>query len=352
MRDHLTIHDISAYVHTGMNSENYRNYTVQGFPMGGVKYFLKYFTLDLVSMMDVIVAFDSKSFRKEVYEGYKSKRNSDGPNHAVNMQIEFLYEQLLRCNIPCYKEDGFEADDLIFSAVEQNRDKYIKISLVSSDYDITHNVDDVVYFRAVNSNVNDISYRNFSTSIERGVKIQINTISAYHMFCGCDSDGIPKIVTEDGTTGMQLYQEFCKYLVDNMKSYNVHVSRSKEAMVQFLLANKGRFSDHDISLMLRNMKLAYPKNTTEEESTKHVEFEGESIKNIDLDQYARLLSYCYELPALRKINKEKVSLTEDEVQFFRTKAKELSTGEFAVDRGRPVIDDDLTEYSFVNLREF
>jgi hypothetical protein len=340
---HLAVFDVSAYVHTGMNSDLYANYTVQGFPMGGIKYFLKYMLLNLVNMSDVIVAFDDRSFRKDLLPDYKAGRG--GANHSVNAQLEFLRENLLLCGIPAYKVYNLEADDLIFSAVEKNRANYNRIGVFSSDYDVCHNVDENVYFEAVNSNVNNVTFRNFSSSVERGEEIMLNTLSAYKTFCGCNSDKVPPFRSAKHK-GIDLYKAYCQFLREGLNPYLVNVSRSKEAFLMFLDRIAGVLTDKEMEELRVRVEVCFPRMCDS------VEFVGEGKQSINLDMLGKLLSLCNDLPGLRQINRTKTSLSEEEIQMFRKKAHELKTGEFAVDRNEPVDSSNLVNSEVLFLREF
>ena len=73
------------------------------------------------------------TFRKEVYNDYKSNRKKTD---------EELIHQLIRSkdimsvfNIPIYEKAGFEADDILGTIVEQTKDKKINIIIASGDLD-------------------------------------------------------------------------------------------------------------------------------------------------------------------------------------------------------------------------
>ena len=79
------------------------------------------------------VAMDSttRTFRKEVYAEYKAHRPPQPPD---------LASQMVRCRqivdafgIPVFQQEGFEADDLIASAVGQARDRKLRVVIVSAD---------------------------------------------------------------------------------------------------------------------------------------------------------------------------------------------------------------------------
>jgi hypothetical protein len=340
---HLTIHDVSAYVYTGMRSERYKNFKVQGFPFGGVQYFLKFLTLNVSNLHEIIVCFDSKTDNKKLLEGYKGNR---GPvDYEVQAQLEFLYKSLLRCNIPAYKEEGFEADDLIFSSVEQNRDTSAKISLYSADYDICHNVDHNVYFEAINSRVNNVSPNNFVNSVVRGQDIMLNTISANKVFCGDSSDRI-KPFNSRKYTGMQLYKMFCDKL-RGIQNLTIASTRDPRMISTFIVQMAGDFTSEEIAELVNRIKVVYPTYCD-----KH-KFVGLSQSKFDLDELAKLLTLCNDDPGLKQISKKRVNISDEEKEIFRKMGRDLQSGVYAADRGlqvdttKPIVNSEV-----VTMREF
>ncbi len=82
------------------------------------------------------IAMDSgrATFRKEIYDAYKANRP---PAPADLKQQMARCEQLVRAfNIPIFKQDGVEADDLIASAVRSAAEHDIKIVIVAADKDL------------------------------------------------------------------------------------------------------------------------------------------------------------------------------------------------------------------------
>lgn len=93
------------------------------------------------------VAFDrpKPTFRKEIFEGYQSKRPK--MDDDLVGQIEKVHEAVRAFGIPIYEVDGFEADDVIGSLVAQATDeremkKIQEIIIVTGDRDILQLVDD------------------------------------------------------------------------------------------------------------------------------------------------------------------------------------------------------------------
>jgi len=63
---------------------------------------------------DINVCWDSRSFRKDLSSDYKATRIKDPKNNPYD-SYEEVYNLLAACGIKQYKEEGFEADDLIYT---------------------------------------------------------------------------------------------------------------------------------------------------------------------------------------------------------------------------------------------
>ena len=337
--------DVSSFVYTGMSpgATQYNTVKMQGFPVGGMKYFLRYMLAPLVRTGgEVAVFFDSKTDRKTKYSSYKSGRDHSPEIHA---QVEELYDSLMRVGIPCYKVDGYEADDLIFSAVEQFKLTHSRVYIYSSDYDLTHNVDSTVQFFAANSNVNNVTLSNFDYSVVKGKKILPNTISAYKVFTGCDSDGVPSFISEGGISGEIYYDRFCKYLLDNLNPYSIAVSRDPRALKIFIYQEvKQELTEKDISDLTARIDVIYPRKA-------EMEFTTASKAEVDMVGLSKLLTICHEYQGLKLIRMPQYEVSEKEAEYFRTKARQLYTGEYAADRALK-LEEFSVKSEALNVRSF
>ena len=93
----LIIIDASACVYTGMYSKRHKDKSYYGYPVGGLHYLFRYVVTALAQTSHVIVAFDSRSFRKDLIDGYKAGRKHD---KRVQSQLEMAYEFLQNLTLP------------------------------------------------------------------------------------------------------------------------------------------------------------------------------------------------------------------------------------------------------------
>jgi len=91
------------------------------------------------------VAMDSKggSFRKEIDEAYKANRPP--PPEDLSLQMTRVHSIVETLGIQVWKQDGFEADDLIASAVRRATGEGLRVVIVSADKDLTQLVGPTVW---------------------------------------------------------------------------------------------------------------------------------------------------------------------------------------------------------------
>jgi DNA polymerase-1 len=116
--------------------------TSKGEPTGAL-YGLVLMILKIVSDLKpnyIIACFDlpKPTYRHEVYEGYKAGRAKT--DDALSVQLEKARGVCEALNIPIYSKDGFEADDMLGTIVENISD--LDIVIASGDMDTMQLVSD------------------------------------------------------------------------------------------------------------------------------------------------------------------------------------------------------------------
>lgn len=332
MKNVVNFHDVFPYIYTGMYAKDLQNYKYQGFPMGGIKFLMRHIGASASGGKDMAFFFDEgRSFRKDLWPGYKGSRKD---NKVVDIlaQTEIIKELLQSCNFKCYSAKTLEADDLIYSACEQNRDKYLSLNVHTADYDLAHNVDSKTKFVAVNSKVNNLTVGTFSTSIISGESIPLNTISAHKVFFGCTSDEVKSFSSEAKINNHELFQGFVKFLEKNSKDgiIDIKLSKHPKALSLFVRDHPG-LTENDKAELYTKIEVIYPRLHNE------IIYEANSFDSLG-DQgtwnLAKLFTMCGEPDYVRKLGLSKLPLISDQDKaYFSKKASDLATGEFAVDRG-------------------
>jgi DNA polymerase-1 len=108
-----------------------------GTPTGAVNTFLNtiFKHIEDIRPTHVAALFDrrEKTFRHEMFDGYKAKRK--GMPDELAVQVPLLKDILDAMGISRYELPGYEADDLIGTYTEQAEDKGIKVFILSGDKD-------------------------------------------------------------------------------------------------------------------------------------------------------------------------------------------------------------------------
>src|SRR3954466_6924961 len=86
------------------------------------------------ALLDIAMDSGRATFRKQIYDAYKANRPPAPTDLKQQLQ---RCEQVVRAfNIPIFKQDGVEADDLIASAVRSAAEHNLKIVIVAADKDL------------------------------------------------------------------------------------------------------------------------------------------------------------------------------------------------------------------------
>ena len=97
---------------------------------------------DAPSHLAVIFDAGPKTFRNELYDGYKAQRPP--PPEDLIPQFPLIREATRAFGLPAIELEGYEADDLICTYAHIAKNKGFKVTVVSSDKDLMQLVDDNV----------------------------------------------------------------------------------------------------------------------------------------------------------------------------------------------------------------
>ena len=303
----LIIIDASACVYTGMYSKRHKDKSYYGYPVGGLHYLFRYVVTALAQTSHVIVAFDSRSFRKDLIDGYKAGRKHD---KRVQSQLEMAYEFLQKSNVACYKYDGYEADDIIAWAVQQNVDNYLEIEICGNDHDLLHNVQRNVMFRSISSNTTSVYMVNFEKAIEKGKTIYFNTISAYKVFCGCNSDKIPPLALQCGLRGEEIYDKYIDFLREEKISFDYNTITDSK-LVNIFAALSGLFTTEERLDVLNRVNLVYPAKCPE-----GIILTGTSLKEVNANELCYMLSLFNDFESIKCLRYRKSTLAQDDINML------------------------------------
>jgi len=253
------------------------------------------------------VAFDKKAptFRHIEFKEYKAQRPK--MPDELSLQFDIAREILQSFGINYFEIDGFEADDIIATFVERLKGENIKISILSSDFDLSQLIDD---------NVELISPKKGVTKIEKIDKekfiqeygFEPTSVPDYKALIGDPSDNIEGIKGIGEKTATKIIQEFKN--VENLlkneetcKKYGIIGNEEK------ILQNKS------LCVLVRNVPIAF-----ELESLKLRDFKTENVKAI-LEKY--------EFKSIvKELGLDKVDFNEESI--FNSLPKEIGKEEYRV----------------------
>lgn len=118
----------------------------EGFYNNGILWFFKGLRNAIYNVKPdyLMIALDTKeTLRKKIDPNYKAQRKET--EEELKQQIERLPSVLESMGFMVYKEEGYEADDVIASVIKRNKDnKNFKLVICSSDKDFKQLLDDNV----------------------------------------------------------------------------------------------------------------------------------------------------------------------------------------------------------------
>lgn len=156
----------------------------------------------------IAAAFDmaAPTYRHEVFEGYKGKRSK--AEDELVAQIVRSYDIYKALNIPVYEREGFEADDVIGTIVEQlKKNKDIEIYIASGDMDTVQLVDNKrVQVYTLRKGVSDtVTYDEEAVKERYGFASDL--LPDFKGLAGDPSDNIPGVAGIGVKTATTLIQE-------------------------------------------------------------------------------------------------------------------------------------------------
>lgn len=118
----------------------------KGIPTNAVNGFVKHFLTAISNFKPTHVAvcwdMGSKTFRSEMYDGYKANR-SEAPVEMLP-QFDLVKEVVSSFDIPNIGMGGFEADDCI-GTIAQNASVEAHVHILTGDQDILQLIDDNIH---------------------------------------------------------------------------------------------------------------------------------------------------------------------------------------------------------------
>jgi DNA polymerase-1 len=155
----------------------------------------------------IAIAFDSKekTFRHEMYDKYKSSRAAM-PDDMIP-QIQRIRDVVEAFNIPVYIKPGFEADDLVGTAVKQAEDLGLTSYMVTPDKDYIQLVTENTVLVKPGRSTDEVQFIDIPR-VKEDMGFEPPQMIDYLALVGDSSDDIPGVAGIGPKSATPLIQEF------------------------------------------------------------------------------------------------------------------------------------------------
>lgn len=199
----LNLFDIGSFVHAGAvnkssfidclpieNADGYRAVTLQ---TGGLAQILNVLHDINPNETCVFCADRRPTIKQGMYSGYKAQRKHD---RNILKQKEIIEVVLKHIGYDVLYEEGYEADDFIYSCVRKFKNDYDMIHIWTADSDLYFLVSENVDVRPAHSKAKTVTLENYSDTVLRGYIVPYNTLTYNKILGGDKSDNIPPLSKE------------------------------------------------------------------------------------------------------------------------------------------------------------
>lgn len=146
-----------------------------------------YGTCDMVFCSD-----RTPTVKQEMFSGYKANREHKESVRQMRDTAEYILND---CGFDVLYEDGYEADDFIFSVVQENKNAYDHIYIYTGDSDLYFLVSDNVTILPSSSRAKEVNMQNYTYTAGGSKReyVPYNMNTFYKILYGDTSDGIPPL---------------------------------------------------------------------------------------------------------------------------------------------------------------
>ena len=208
-RNHLFLVDGSGYIFRAYYALPPLYRKSDGLPTGAVNGFCNMLykliedTDKKISPTHLAVIFDSarKTFRNDIYDGYKANRGE--PPEDLIPQFKIIKDAVTAFGIQSIEAKGFEADDIIATYADAAVKKNWQVSIVSSDKDLMQLVSEKI------SLVDTMKNKNIGPKeVEEKFGVGPDKVIDVQALAGDSSDNVPGAPGIGIKTAAQLINEF------------------------------------------------------------------------------------------------------------------------------------------------
>lgn len=172
-------------------------YITPSIPTGGIAYIFKKIA-EYGHKGDMIFAADRyPTIKKDIFPGYKAARENryksreeQYQEESRNNQSTMVEEILQHCGFQVLAEDGYEADDIIFSICNRYKKQYDMIFIHTGDSDNYINVCDSVIAMPARKSDKIVTRQNYETTASSKFITPYNALQFYYFLYGKTSNSV------------------------------------------------------------------------------------------------------------------------------------------------------------------
>lgn len=200
----------------------------------------------------LIMTFDTaKNFRKEIYEDYKATREK--PKDDLIQQMPYAYEIVEAFDIPIFRMEGFEADDLIGTLANQAVEQGLDVKIMTGDRDLFQLIKPGVNVYLPQKGVGELKKNGFDECVEY-FGVRPDQVTDFKGIKGDTSDNIPGVSGIGDVGAKKLIQEF-----GSLESIYENIEQVKpEKIKEKLIADKSNaFLSKELATIKTDVELEF-----------------------------------------------------------------------------------------------
>ncbi|UOQ85740.1 5'-3' exonuclease [Gracilibacillus salinarum] len=232
-KDHILVVDGMALLFRGFFATSFTGnfmHNSKGVPRNGLFGFLNYFTnsMETFQPTHVVCCWDmgSKTFRNELYDGYKSNR--DAPPEELIPQFDLAKEIVTAFQVPNIGVTGFEADDCIGTLAKQLHKEH-EVTVVTGDQDLLQLVDENINIAIMKKGQGNYDVFTADNFYEKK-SLTPHQIIDLKGLMGDSSDNYPGIKGVGEKTAMKLLQQY--ETIDNMLADKENLTKGMQKKLE------------------------------------------------------------------------------------------------------------------------
>jgi len=257
----------------------------------------------------VIVALDSigKTHRHEIFDDYKGTRQ-DTPAE-LREQFPYMEQYLDAAGVYCYREESYEADDVIGYAVKHFKNQFDEIMIYSNDQDLMQLIDDHVFQLVSKKGLSEIEIFD-KKALDEKLGLTPIQIPDYKGLVGDSSDNIPGVKGIGKKTAEKLLKDY-----QSLENIIDHISELKGKLKERIEENQ--------EVALFSKKLA----TIKCDFDNQIDIAKAEYKGIDQEKLRHFYQEMSFRSFLNDINKDKLVESYDYKQLTTEQLNQLTLNE-------------------------